>query len=288
MKTRLLFLLLLAVNFISAQDNLSKLEFTELRFAQLYTKQIIDKETLKPLAYVNVGTVNNFNGAVSDENGFFRLGIIDEYNTDTLRFSYIGYETLNIPVAVFKVMIDEKIALKRKENLIESLEKPTRFKEKIIRNKRPLLEAVITLGNGNGEENGILLPIKKRSFLKEFSMPVIYRNNDTDSLIFRLNFYRQTSKTDFVTILNEPIYVCRKLNNGRQNITVDLTPYNIVVAENTLVTVESIKQQKEGYFYMVGKFFFGKKTFRRGISQYDLHKMPTINMCMGVTADVER
>ena len=82
---KLLFLLtsVFLFNFSFSQENNPKIK--GLVF------EISDNESLKPLPGVNVFYINSNNGAVTNENGFFELKEVNF--TDTLIFSFIGYES---------------------------------------------------------------------------------------------------------------------------------------------------------------------------------------------------
>ena len=276
--------LFFAVNSIFGQD-FSEFRLTEFCLSQFHRKQIIDKETSLPIAFASVGVFERHLGTVGDENGFFRLRIPDEFHDDVLRISYIGFETLDIPVTEFIAMTDRQIALKRSENQIEKLDPPTRNRTRMLGNNAPTLPIVVPMKNsGNGFEFGILLPIRRRTHLKEFHLPIA--GATLDSVVFRLNFYRQVDKIDFVTILNKPIYIRQNIDRDARVISVDLSPYNIVVTENTLVTVEEIKQQA-GDIFLIARLR-GRRTYGRGTSHNYFERFPMITFSMFVTANVER
>ena len=90
-------------NFFFSQENSDKING--------FVFEISENETLEPLPGVNVFYINSINGAVSNENGFFEL---EELNfTDTLIFSFIGYESDTLIVKrgeeIKVVMIDGKL-----------------------------------------------------------------------------------------------------------------------------------------------------------------------------------
>ena len=277
--------LFLAVSSIFGQD-LSELgRLSVFSFDQFHRKQIIDKETSLPIAFANVGVVERHLGTVGDENGFFRLRIADEYHDGILRISYIGFETLDIPVAQFVTMTDEQIALRRRETRIERPEPPTRYRTRVLGNRRPPLLMTVPMPNrGNGGEGGVLLPIKRRTHLTEFNLPIA--GVTTDSVFFRLNFHKQVDRIGFATILNEPIYVRQKIDRNAHYISFDLRPYNLVVTENTLVTIEDIKQQAGEVLIILR--MRGRRTITRDVSHTYFGQFPIFTFAMFVTANVER
>ena len=55
--------------------------------------QVLDAATKEPLPYVNIGLINKNIGTVSDDYGYFELGVNAQLNAqDTLLFSMIGFE----------------------------------------------------------------------------------------------------------------------------------------------------------------------------------------------------
>ena len=276
--------LFFASNFIFGQD-LSEFRITEFSFDQFHRKQIIDKETSQPIAFANVGVFERNLGTVSDENGFFRLRIPDEYHDGILRISYIGFEALDIPMTEFLTMTDEQIALRRRETRIERPEPPTRYRTRTLGNSRPRLLSTAPMPNRDkGVELGIILPIRRKTHLTEFRMPVIITDAVADSVLFRLNFYRLVDG-GVVTILNEPIYIRQKINRNTRYISVDLRPYNLVVTENTLVTIENIKLQEAQVLTILR--LRGRRTFGRDAHSY-FEQFPIFTFAMFVTANVER
>ena len=54
--------------------------------------------TMEPLSYAHLSLGNGLLGTITNENGEFILNIPDPYIHDTLRVSFIGYISRNIPV----------------------------------------------------------------------------------------------------------------------------------------------------------------------------------------------
>ena len=66
---------------------------------------VYDKETNQPLCYASVGLANQPNGVITNHHGHFHLYLSNTTATDTLKVSYLGYETQSWPMAkVEKVM----------------------------------------------------------------------------------------------------------------------------------------------------------------------------------------
>jgi hypothetical protein len=73
--------------------------FTSLQAQQTITGKIVSKEN-QPLAFVNIILMNAdstfITGGVSDDNGAFRIPL--QESTALLKISYLGYETLTLPI----------------------------------------------------------------------------------------------------------------------------------------------------------------------------------------------
>lgn len=87
MKKILSFLILLLPYFLSAQHLEGK---------------VIDAETGENLAFVNIYFENSACGTSSDIDGYFKLSCSPSALAKSIHFSYIGYETLSIPLASFQ------------------------------------------------------------------------------------------------------------------------------------------------------------------------------------------
>ena len=74
---------------------------------------IYDEKTNEPLPYANIIVLHKYIGSVSNESGDFYLKRSDLYDTDTISFQYIGYETKKYLVgdldSVFTVSLKEAL-----------------------------------------------------------------------------------------------------------------------------------------------------------------------------------
>jgi hypothetical protein len=72
---------------------------------------VADSSNLKPLPFVNIIIKKTYHGTSSDKNGYF--SIVAE-PTDTLQFSFVGYKTLEFPVAGWEpsvILMPEEIII---------------------------------------------------------------------------------------------------------------------------------------------------------------------------------
>lgn len=61
-----------------------------------FSGQVVDSQTQSPLQYANVGILGKLGGSVSNEDGFFVISTLDALPTDSVSFSFIGYEPLRL------------------------------------------------------------------------------------------------------------------------------------------------------------------------------------------------
>jgi len=88
---------------------------------------IIDEETAEPLPFATIGLKNKGKGTVTNFNGEFGLNISEEYYSDTLSVSYLGYFGREIPV---KQVLGNNLTISMMKEFIS-------IPEIIIRNQIP-------------------------------------------------------------------------------------------------------------------------------------------------------
>src|SRR5688572_18761373 len=77
---------------------------------QTWLRGTVTGENNLPLPYANIGIAGTSTGTVSKPDGTFQLLLPGEItNTDTLRISYLGYESFKIPVAKISRQNPEKL-----------------------------------------------------------------------------------------------------------------------------------------------------------------------------------
>jgi len=91
--------------------------------AQTIEGRVIDSHIGSPLEYVGIGIVNSRTGAITDENGYFRIETRNESSESIVRISMIGYEP--------QVFAFEELT--KKHNTIRLIEAPVLIDEVIIK-----------------------------------------------------------------------------------------------------------------------------------------------------------
>ena len=254
--------------------------------------QVIDSKTNRPIAYVNVGIVNKDVGTVTNNSGDFKI-VLNEAITDTdsLKFSMIGYEPIVYSITDFRnAFVGKRNALiKMNESVVEVGEviiHGKQFKTKVLGNET---ESKF-LGGGFGSEHlgteiGIRANIKrKKTFIQDVNFFISY--NRFDSVAFRVNIYKLKGRKPAENLLKENIIV--RLGNEVGKISVDLSKYNIVVDDDVLVSLEWV--EKKGNFQdsilVFSAALFSSRTYMRKTS-HSKWETKRLGLGINVTAKYE-
>ena len=282
-------------------DNLTKLEETTTEhyditnlspkateFDELLGR-IVDAKTDLPLSYVNVGILNREVGTVTDSLGNFNLNVLEEFSNDTVRISMIGYEPIELILGNIEKKKDTlKVRLKEQiSELNEVVVSARAFKRRTLGNKTE--SKFIGTGfsyNQLGAEMGIKINIRKNpTFVDAFNFTVSYNRLSAKS-IFRLNFYEVNKRKPGKNILKDNILVAiEPKQTGKM--TIDLKPYDIVLKEDIIATLEWVanegeNKKDEGIFFPMG--FFTSGTLRKETSQSRFKKFASLGI--GFNIDV--
>jgi CarboxypepD_reg-like domain len=237
---------------------------------------IMEEGSKTPLIYVNIGILNKPIGTVSDTLGNYSLTINQENITDTLQVSSVGYVTKKIAVNTLIQASDKTIRLTKKITVLQ---------EVVVSNKKGISETVgresdgkfiqISLHNKTsvdetiGSELGIKVKVKKGgATLKDFNWYM--SANNFNSIKFRVNIYALKNNMPDTLISNKEIFIT--VENFKTGWTkIDLTPYNIAVNNDFVITlqwVESKMDKKENPVTIIPvAFSFSKNCYARVASQ---------------------
>lgn len=220
-----------------------------------------------PLSYVNIGILNKGEGTVSGKDGRFSIPLNEQHNGDTIRISYIGYQSQDYLVSDFR-----KHIVQQPEVIL--MPKSIQLPEIAISNKKRKLHILgnETSASGSnagftskdlGTEMGLRLKIKRPTYLKTFH--AIIQENNYGALKFRLNIYDIKNGKPGNIILNENIVI---ETSPRQTgpLVVDLTPYNLTYDDDVIVTLEWIEGVGDGRLFFSAKFL-GSALLARETSQ---------------------
>ena len=233
---------------------------------QPYSGRIIISGTDNGVGFANIGIVGKNIGTVSDIDGNFTINLEDDYDSDSLRFSMIGYEAKCLLVSDFKVNPTKKIYLSpRCYNLTEV--KVTFHRYKKLRLGNPVSTHDLRSGfadNELGSELGVKIHVRKQAVLGDINLNVGICT--FDSVTYRLNIYRVTNNSLYENILTEPIYISFSKDEIKNVIVFNLKKYSITVEGDILVALELYKDLGDGRLLFNTEFFTGI-TYHRKTSQ---------------------
>jgi hypothetical protein len=251
--------------------------------SQTFVGVILSKDTNKPIEYANIGIVGRNNGTVSDNQGKYSLDVNSEFDSDTLKVSCIGYHPYIVQVSEFKKLKKQNIELHERVYELQQVNirpKQYKFKNLGVSTKLKNIQAGFK-DNKLGYELGILMKVKKSAIPEKVRINVARTTYDT--LFYRMNIYTLKNKQEFENILEKPIYL--EIANPKEEVELDLKPYNLYVEGDFLVTLEHIKDMGEGALYFCTSVI--GKTYYRKTSQAVWETVP-IGISISVDAQVER
>lgn len=210
--------------------------------AQTLKGTLKDAQTGEPLPYVNVGVIKKNIGTVSGENGKFTLPVPEGHSADTVRVSMIGYATRDFTVANLArgLASNSDILLKEQATQLKEIVVTNRKqKEKLLGNTTESQSVTASFtSNKLGNEVGMVMKIKgSPTLLKTFTASIASDKNPDVKM--RLNFYSVKKGMPDALITKENIIVSAPRSSGK--LTVDLTPYNIMVEDDFFVSLEWIE-----------------------------------------------
>ncbi|WP_405209107.1 carboxypeptidase-like regulatory domain-containing protein [Aquimarina sp. LLG6339-5] len=258
-KLLLFFGLLLLPVIVSAQYNIN---------IEAY---VIDQKTNGPVPFANIGFVDSGIGTVSREDGWFNL-LYDEARipkTATIQISSIGYETLSFSANHFYNLLtkDNKIYLRPK---VEGLEEAIVYADKSVQDSlgyfsyHSNLMAYWKDKKALGGEIGSFIKVRKKGNTKIRKLKFNILENSADSILVRVNVYNEKRGKPNKNLLRSNIY--HTISNKKGEETIDLTPYNIRVKEDFIITLELIKVYGDDIEFAITASQYGK-AYLRYVSQ---------------------
>lgn len=223
--------------------------FTDFSFAQTVKGFVLDQETQQPVPYVNIGIVNKNVGTVSSENGAFEIRIDAKYDTDSIRFSCIGYDSRTFQIEDFrKRFLSDKITINLLPKAIELQEViVTSESKKTMILGHPPKSKFTKAGffyNRLGHEIGTLFESENASTKYLDSVQLNFVTCNYDSIFLRLNVYSIDGER-VENILPQNVFINLTKNKALANPMINLTPYNLLVGNKYLVSIEIVKDLGE-------------------------------------------
>ncbi len=218
--------------------------------AQLLRGKVIDEESKVLIPYVNIGILHGAVGTVSNLNGEFELDIAKAHESDTIKFSSIGYLSKEFVLRDFKNQLGTK-------NFFEVRLSPhvIVLQEVIINSKpnKPIIfghppksrftKAGFTV-NRLGHEIGTLFERKDSSMLMLDSVQLNFVSCTYDSVFIRLNVYDGHSG-NFKNVLPENVFIHLSRKEVLAKPIINLTRYQLLVGKKYLISIELVKDLGE-------------------------------------------
>ncbi len=205
------------------------------------TSRVLDESTQSPIAYVNIGITTLDRGTISDDEGYF--SIEGEESSNVVSFSSIGYEGQSISLSELKEL--GEILLKPKAYLIDQVEVVAErwsSENVLLGEKNKNRGHSISFGSAQlGTEIGAAIAIDRQSYLK--SANFVFNHAKGDSLLMRVNIYDFSTGEVGANILSDNILIKDRQRKGL--VSVDLTPYDLVVDHDVLLTLEWLRDFDE-------------------------------------------
>lgn len=196
----------------------------------------------KPIPYANIGLLHRDRGTVSAPDGDFRFTVDSLAPNDTLRISCIGYVSRTITgnslteSQFIEVELPEKIEDIAEIVVLAGEERIRRFGHEF---RKSGITASFRPGQEGGEA-GVVCRLKGRQAQLREARITLLRSTDVDSLHLRLNCYALRGDEVGENLCHRPILVSVPAIESRTVITVDLSPYNLWVADDFLFSVENL------------------------------------------------
>ena len=248
---------------------------------------VLSKQTSEPLPFVNIGVMDQNWGTVSNAEGTFSLELNENHKGNTLRISMIGYHPVEILINEIEVDSLPVELNERIDQLQEVIVAAKAFKYKRLGNKTQSKFLGTGFGYDQlGAEMGIKINIRKQpTYVDAFNFTISHNRLSTET-IFRLNFYSLEKGKPTNNILRENIFI--NIDPEQTGtISIDLSPYDMVLKEDVLVTLEwvgSVGKNKEGEAIYFPLTLVSNGTFYKPSSQSKFKKHNSLGV--GFNLDV--
>ncbi len=224
---------------------------------QTWLHGTITGEHQQALPYVSIGIPGTATGTVSGPDGTFRLLLTAPPKpTDSVRISYIGYRTLNLPLTKMVGKTPEKlsIALTPAPTQLATVEvRPTRIRRKTFGSRREntVIKTNLAISSQPFQNLGAAIgkPVNlkgKPHFLKQLNLFVAY--NTFDTVVFRVQVNRLVNGEPGESLLKENVF-WTLVKHRKGWAALDLEPYNWVFNEKVLVSLEWVGHSKAGKYF---------------------------------------
>jgi len=227
---------------------------------------VVDSLSKQPICYVSIGIINTPMGTYANEQGQFELTLESSNETDSIRFSCIGFNSISYNLSEFleKFESGDTIYLMEKITVLnEVVVRGKRIKTKVLGNKNASRQVLI--GFLGDKESGIIIENESSILLKNVSFKLAMTKYDQpDSAVFRFNIYSLKNGLPHRNLLIKPIYF--RVYKGQFDSTVrfNIRNENIKLKDSFAATFELVKQYSGKRIYFAGKILGCKGVNRWG------------------------
>lgn len=277
MKNIFIFIALLFISFSSNSQYVVTIE-----------ARVIDAITKTPIPYVNVGFVDKAIGSVTNEEGFLSIEF-DENRiqaNDIIQFSMVGYQTESY---TFKQLIERfqtsnTVALSKEIFDLNEVVLETKWGKSSIFGHQRISKKTMGYWKDKkalGGEIATLINLKKgKQKLTKLYFNVI--ENSADSIKVRVNIYDYKKRRPSNNLLLSPIFKVLAGNIGAQ--AIDLSPYNIIVDNNVVVSLELVEVYGENIAFALAGSFDQGISYLKYVSQDKWMSSPSRSVAFSVAS----
>jgi hypothetical protein len=227
--------------------------FTLLILTHYFTAQtivkgkIVNGKTGEAIPFAAIGLMKTGINTLSNETGFFELKVQEINVADSLSCYAIGFKQISLSSTALSKQKFIEIKLDEEGLQLDEIEVSAKklYNKKLgiaKYNKRNCSGFIDLNNNWKGVETAIRLPNPDHRLyrVKDFAFYVI-KNNISDTLSFRLNFYSSNQYYPTRNILKKSIIFKTTVKKGE--VKIDLSDHNIVAYDDFYVSMECLMEK---------------------------------------------
>ncbi len=197
-----------------------------------------DAETQEPLRYATVSIISKNQRVITRHDGTFNLDVSRANASDSITFSYIGYETVASAIGDLDLSNNQQFMLRPSVYSIEPVIVSARERkttDKGFTKPSSRRTGWGDFSSGRGRMRGVVIPSMDCSNpIKSFVFRI--RDNEWDSVAFRLELWSFKDGKPDKSLLPENIII--HTGDANKWVTVDLAHYGIIPCGDLFATLE--------------------------------------------------
>jgi hypothetical protein len=226
--------------------------------AQKLQGTLYDGSTNEPIPYASAGIKSKSKGGIADRNGYFSIDISGLSPSDSVIFSHIGYVSQAFRLGDIDPAKNMDVRLKARERSLATVTITAEKEMLVLGSQRPTnrFTGWGDYSSSRGRTRGLQLEPKEYP-VKAVSFECRIKNMTFDSVKVRLNILGKSKDgQQLQQLLQQNIYF--NIHKDAKWITVDLTPYNIVLTDTAVLALEwvdswapPVKPGRESYQFTI-------------------------------------